>query len=547
MSFRLKTILGIALIEAVLLLALISMTLDYLKSSNYDALSKRATTTATLFATTTKDGVLSYDLASLEAFVSEVLKNHDLKYARVLGPQNQLFASGGDQVALDREFKQDLQVAAVTDGIYDTFADISEAGVIYGRVELGLDIAPIIAIISEAQQRSAIIGLVEMSLVALFSLILGSYLTGQLKVLRAAAKSIAKGDLDIDVPVRGRDEIADVAKAFNSMAKNLRIASERRDNAEVALKELNLSLEASVISRTAQLEARNQQLSAANKEIKAAQTQLLQSEKMASLGLLAAGVAHEINNPMSFVISNIATLQRYQTCYQWLIEHYRILSLETDEQLRSTQLTAIIAKEAEFDMAFIEEDIDELLKDTQEGSLRVKDIVKGLKEFSHVDHDNKFTLYDIDQCIQSTLKVVNSQLKYHCEVQLDLQPLPLTMISVGQMNQVFLNIIINASQAVKERGLIKISSRALPDKIIIQISDDGEGIAPEKLANIFDPFYTTKAVGQGTGLGLSISYGIVEEHHGTIKVESTLGLGSCFSIELPIISDATSLESQPKI
>ncbi len=534
MSFRLKTILGIALIEAILLLALITMILDYLKSSNYDALSKRALTTATLFATTTKDGVLSYDLASLEAFVSEVLKNPDLKYARVLGPQGQLFASGGDEQALQRTFKQDLQVEQVSDGIYDTFANISEAGVNYGRVELGLDIAPILAIINEAQQRSAIIGLIEMALVALFSFILGSYLTGQLKELRRAAKGIARGDLNVNVPVKGRDEIADVAKAFNSMAKNLRIASDKRNQAERELQELNQSLEARVERRTAQLEARNKQLSAANAEIKAAQAQLLQSEKMASLGLLAAGVAHEINNPMSFVISNISTLERYQACYQWLLTHYRSLANEPDVEKRSALLEQINAKEQEFDMSFIEEDIDDLLKDTQEGSLRVKEIVKGLKEFSHVDQDNKQVLYDINQCIESTLKVVNSKLKYHCELKLDLQPVPKILIAVGEMNQVFLNILVNASQAVKEEGIIQVSSRLEDGQIVIEVKDNGEGIKPDVLTKIFDPFFTTKSVGKGSGLGLSISYGIVEEHGGTIKVSSALGVGSCFRIELPV-------------
>lgn len=537
MSFRLKTILGIALIEAVLLLALISLTLDYLKSSNYDALAKRATTTATLFATTTKDGVLSYDLASLEAFVSEVLKNPDLKYARVLGAQGQLFASGGESTALAREFKQDLQVEDVTDGIFDTFAEISEAGVVYGRVEVGLDIAPIMAIINEAKQRSAIIGLIEMSLVALFSLILGSYLTRQLKVLTTAAKTIASGDLNVDVSVKGRDEIADVAKAFNSMAENLRIASARRDSAERELQELNQSLEARVARRTEQLESRNQQLEVANQEIKEAQAQLLQSEKMASLGLLAAGVAHEINNPMSFMISNIDTLREYQKSYQWLLVNYRQLSKETNEPKKAEMLATIIDKEAEFDMSFIEEDIEELLKDTHEGSLRIKDIVQGLKEFSHVDHDKKYTLYDVDQCIQNTLKVVNSQLKYNCQVELDLQPLPLTRLSVGQINQVILNIVINASQAIKEQGLIKIATSEQQGSIIIKISDNGAGIEPDKLAKIFDPFYSTKGVGEGTGLGLSISYGIIEEHGGTIEVESELGVGSCFTIRLPVNND----------
>lgn len=534
MSFRLKTILGIALIEAVLLIILISMILDYLKSTNYDALVKRASTTATLFATTTKDAVLSYDLASLEAFVSEVLQNPDLKYARVLGPQGQVFASGGDSIALNRSFVADTKVEDVTDGIYDTIAQISEAGVVYGRVELGLDIAPIVAIINEAKQRSAVIGLIEMGLVALFSLLLGSYLTRQLKVLTNAAKSISGGDLEVVVAINGRDEIAEVAKSFNSMAENLRIASERRDKADKELKELNQTLESRVERRTAELLDRNQQLEVANQEIKAAQQQLLQSEKMASLGLLAAGVAHEVNNPMSFVISNMGTLREYLECYQWLLKHYRRLRDETDNEKRAALINEISAKELEFDMAFIEDDIDTLLQDTLDGNMRVKEIVKGLKEFSHLDKNHQYDLHDINNCIESTLKMLTGQLKYHCEVTTQLQPLPHTLLEVGKFNQVIMNLLINASQAIQERGCIHITSSVLDSNIIVTIADDGQGIEPDKLANIFDPFYTTKAVGVGTGLGLSISYGIIEEHGGHISVESEVGVGTCFKIEMPV-------------
>jgi len=536
-SFRLKTILGIALIEAILLLILISMTLDYLKSTNYDALVKRASTTATLFATTTKDGVLSYDLASLEAFVSEVMKNPDLKYARVLGPQGQLFARGGDQAALNRAFVADIKVQDVTDGIYDTFAHISEAGVVYGRVELGLDIAPIIETINEAKQRSAIIGLIEMGLVALFSLLLGSYLTGQLKVLTKAAKSISIGDLNVVVPISGHDEIADVAQSFNSMANNLRIASERRDRADEELKDLNQSLESRVARRTAQLQARNQQLTEANQAIKTAQIQLLQSEKMASLGLLAAGVAHEVNNPMSFVISNLGTLREYLECYQWLLKHYRLLLHETDNDKKVLIIRKIADKENEFDMAFIEGDVDGLLKDTLDGSMRVKEIVRGLKEFSHIDKSDNFDLHDLNQCIISTLKMVNNELKYHCEVKKNLQPLPLTLLEVGKINQVIMNLLINASQAIEDKGCICISSQVLDKKIIVKIEDDGQGIESDKLSKIFDPFYTTKEVGIGTGLGLSISYSIIEEHGGGINVQSEVNVGTCFTIELPITTD----------
>ncbi|EPJ54080.1 MAG: PAS protein [Osedax symbiont Rs2] len=522
------------MIEAVLLLILISITLDYLKSSNYDALTKRALTTATLFATTTKDGVLSYDLASLEAFVSEVLKNPDLKYARVLGPQAQLFASGGDKDALSKEFFQDLKVEDVDDGTYDTFALINEAGINYGKVEIGLDIAPILETISEAQYRSVVIGFSEMVLVALFSLILGGYLTRQLELLKQATKSIEKGDLNVVVPVRGRDEIANVAKAFNSMAKSLRAINNKRDKAEKELQELNLSLEERVILRTTQLESRNRQLLAANQEIKATQAQLLQSEKMASLGVLVAGVAHEINNPMSFVISNVTVLQGYLSCYQWLLQHYRMLEAETDQEKRTDLIQRIKKCEVDNDISFIEQDIIGLINEIQEGSLRTKEIVKSLKEFSHLEQQQKFELYDVNKCIESTLKMINSQLASRCKVIVDLNPLPLSLIEVGKINQVLMNILINSYQAIKGSGTIRISSKVVEDNICVHICDDGKGIHPDTISNIFDPFYTTKQVGEGTGLGLSISYSIIDEHHGYIHVKSKENISTCFTIELPI-------------
>jgi len=541
-SFKLKTIIGIALIEAILLLILISMTLDYLRTSNYEGLSKRAHTTATLFATTTKDAVLSYDLASLEAFVSEVLKNPDLKYARVLGPRLELFASGGDPIALERAFITDYSVENVNDGIFDTSAEIVEAGVVYGRVQLGLDIAPILEVISEAQQRSAIIGIAEMLLVALFSLILGSYLTGQLKGLQAAAKSISRGDLAVNVPVKGRDEIADVAKAFNAMAKNLQNASERRDLAEQELQELNRSLEVRVEERTEQLQHKNRELQNANNEIKAAQAKLLQSEKMASLGLLAAGIAHEINNPMSFVISNLSSLQKYQEHYDELLTGYRLLSERELSAENEATLMQLKAREQQLDMAFIEEDVPDLLNDTREGALRVKDIVKGLKEFCHLDQDDSFTLYDVNQCVKTTLKMINNQLKYHCEIQTQLSAVPTTLISVGKINQVLMNILINAGQSIEHEGIISIATAQVEQRIKIEIKDTGSGIRADKMGKLFDPFYTTKAIGEGTGLGLSISYGIMEEHGGSIEVSSLLNEGSCFTLWLPINTKIASNE-----
>lgn len=536
MSLRVKTILGVALIEALLLVILISTTLNYLKTTNYSSLAKRATTTAELFSTTTKDAVLSYDLASLESFVNEVLKNPDLSYARVLGPNGEIFASGGKKAGLMKTFSLDTNVETVNDGIFDTHAIIQEAGVIYGQVEIGIDITTILQTIKEAEQRSIFIAAIEMLLVALFSFALGTYLTRQLKVLMTAANSISRGELDVYIPISGKDEITAVSNAFNLMAKNLHVASERRDLFESELKELNQKLEEIVLKRTKVIIDKNQQLEAANKSIKDTQSKLMHSDKMASVGLLAAGVAHEINNPMSFIISNVEILEEYINQFQTLIELYKQMSFEDVDKHHLMHL--IQEYERKIDLAFIQDDLPGLIKDTKEGTTRVKDIVKGLKEFSHVDYESNFSSCNLNDCIKSTLKVVNNELKYHCEIKTDLKDLPNTYCSEGQIKQVILNLLINAGHAIEEKGLIEVSSKQNEDKIEIIIKDNGCGISEQALDKLFDPFYTTKEIGKGTGLGLSISYGIIQEHHGDILIESQVGKGSCFTIQLPITQSA---------
>ncbi|MDO6593483.1 ATP-binding protein [Neptuniibacter sp. 1_MG-2023] len=531
MSLRLKTILGIAIIQAVLLLLLVSMTLHYLRTTNYESLSKRASTTATLFATTAANAVLSYDLASLDAFVSEVMKNSDLVYARVLGPDNQLFAEDGEANILSRPFVLDTDVEKVNDSIFDTYAEISEGGVVYGRVEIGIDTDSLSTIIDEATNRSATIAAVGMLFVALFSSMLGTYLTSQLKYLRAAARSISKGDLAIKIPINGRDEIADVAHAFNSMASDLKDASLRRDQFEAELSELNRSLEDRVKRRTEALEK-------ANSEIKSAQTQLIQSEKMASIGVLSAGVAHEINNPLGFVISNLSTLDIYAHNYRALVTEYQRLLEINDTAEREEQLNKIQDLIKSIDLEFMNEDLDDLLKDTHEGSVRVKEIVKGLKAFSHTDQTGRMQLADINECITSTLKVVNNELKYHCTISTSLSDIPQIYCLPSQIKQVLLNIILNAGHAIQGQGVIDISSNVVEDHIEIRIKDDGCGIAEDEINKLFDPFYTTKKVGEGTGLGLAISYGIiVDDHHGEINVQSEEGKGTCFTIILPIVTE----------
>jgi signal transduction histidine kinase len=292
-----------------------------------------------------------------------------------------------------------------------------------------------------------------------------------------------------------------------------------------------------------QLEDKSRELYMANETVreqleslKATQGQLVHSEKMASIGQLAAGVAHEINNPIGFVTSNLQTLTDYFGTYQSLLEDYGQLveAYESgDTQQQQTLKKQIDETREQEDLDYLIEDTNDLMKESLDGLVRVREIVQNLKSFVHLDQD-EVQQADINEGIEATLKVVWNELKYKCQVEKNLGKLPEINCFAGELNQVFLNLLTNAAQAIEENGTITITSRATSDEILVSISDTGSGIPPENLEKLFEPFFTTKPVGQGTGLGLSVSYGIVEKHDGTIEVESTVGKGTTFTVRLPI-------------
>lgn len=533
MSLRLKTILGVATIEAALLALLVSSVLNFMRDDSESALMQRAETAAALFATTTKNAVLSFDLASLDAFAAEVLKNPGMVYARVVDADGNVYAEAGDPEALGATFSPDADLESVTDEVFDQSADIASAGVLYGRVEIGLSTNSIDIALAEARKLAGSIALAEMILVALFSYVLGSYLTHQLKALHHGARRISDGELDVSIPVRGRDEVAEVAVAFNTMMEDLRVTAERRDEYNRELEELNRSLEDRVARRTLSLKEKNDALTEANEAIKAAQAQLLQSEKMASVGQLAAGVAHEINNPVGFINSNLTTLNDYIACYQKLLGLYGNFVRTSDPDARAALLAQIESLEAQEDIAFVNQDIQSLLDDSIEGASRVREIVQGMKNFSHADSEERDWV-DINECVTSALKVATNEIKYKCEVIESLDDIPLVHCNAGQMGQVVLNLVINASHAIEEHGRITISTLALSDGIELVVEDTGCGIDAENIEKLFEPFFTTKPVGQGTGLGLAIVYGIVTDHGGQIEVDSELGRGTRFTVSLPL-------------
>jgi signal transduction histidine kinase len=538
LSLRNKTIMSIALIEAVLLIFLIFTAVNFMRNTLNEDLAKRSSTIATLFASTTKNAVLTYDLASLETYCTELMKNPDIAYVRLVNSNNQVLAEAGDKSLLTRPFIQDEQVNMVTDGIFDNFADIKESHHVYGRVELGIDISNIKLSIKKIQNWTTIIALIEMLLVALFSFVLGSYLTRQLQTLRIAAREVSrdieKGNFNhAKLPVNGTDELAEVTHAFNKLIATLETEHARTEEYQKDLKILNHTLEEKVKQRTSLLNQRNEQLQESNQELHAAQKQLVHAEKMASIGQLAAGIAHEINNPIGFVSSNLNTLQVYTATYSELSKQVQLLLTTESLEEKNSRCKELMEWLNNEDLSYIDNDTSELLNESIEGLARVSDIAKGLKQFSRADSDEK-NWFDINECAITTLKIVNNKLKYHCTVHQNLAELPPLWINFGKISQVLTNLLINAAQAIDGEGEIFITTALESNNVVISIEDTGSGISQDNLNKIFDPFFTTKDVGLGTGLGLSISYGIIQEHGGSITVSSELNNGTCFKVTLPI-------------
>jgi signal transduction histidine kinase len=333
-------------------------------------------------------------------------------------------------------------------------------------------------------------------------------LAGSLKGLHAnlrhltwQTQQIAAGDFSQHIYFMG-----DFSEAFNSMVAAL---AQARDD----------------------LTERNQQLADTCEQLKSTQSQLLQQEKMASIGQLAAGVAHEINNPMGFITSNIGALGKYT-------DRFNSFVAAVDEELAASDVTPelrerLLVCKKRLKVDFMLEDIPNLLAETLNGAERVKKIVQDLKEFSRVDAA-EYAVVDLNQCLESTIHIFGNTLSSKAQLTTEFGEIPAITCLPQQLNQVFMNLLQNADQAIAGEGVIRVRTRCEGDNVFVEISDDGCGIAPEHLERIFEPFFTTRAVGKGTGLGLSISYDIIHKHLGEITVDSTVGKGTTFTVMLPV-------------
>lgn len=314
---------------------------------------------------------------------------------------------------------------------------------------------------------------------------------------------------------------------ISAMLNEIREEMRRRKAAEDTVRQLNASLEENVkeLSRT------NYELQALNTKLAQAQSQLLLSEKMAAVGMLAAGVAHEINNPVGFIKSNMQSLEKYVDDLLRVVSAYEEVEALLPEH--RTSFAELHRLQEQIDFEYEKKDILALMSESLQGLERVTNIVQNLKDFSRIESQDKWIVDDIHKEIESTLSIIRYELS-SCEVIKEYGVLPPVECLPPQLNQVFMNLLMNAAQAIETKGTITIRTGTGDNTVWIEIADTGNGIAPESLSHIFEPFYTTKPVGKGTGLGLFVSYSIVQKHHGRITVESDVGIGTTFRVWLPV-------------
>jgi signal transduction histidine kinase len=292
------------------------------------------------------------------------------------------------------------------------------------------------------------------------------------------------------------------------------------------------SLQRTATGYKAHLENQNIELANSKTELERLQAQLVHTEKMASLGQLSAGIAHELNNPAGFVYGNLDMLRDYLNDLQRLFTAYDSISLSGEALEKITALKTEISYEQ------VMGDLSSVIADCREGAQRICDVVKNLRLFSRLD-EAELKQIDIHEGLDSTIRLLSRYYSAGSVVlNRDYADLPLLNCYAGQLSQVWMNLLVNAAQAVGDRGEVSISTRIDGVWISVAISDTGSGIPEDQLSRIFDPFFTTKPVGEGTGLGLSISYGIIERHGGAITVDSRVGAGTTFTVKIPICAAA---------
>jgi len=351
--------------------------------------------------------------------------------------------------------------------------------------------------------------------------ILSRHLIRPITGLKETALDIARGNYTRRVNVRSSDEIGILAKAFNQMAGTI----EERQN---ELEQINRDLEGMVHERTQALQESNRELRQAIQDLQDTQDQLIQAEKMASLGQLIAGIAHEIKNPLNFIYGNTEFLAEY-------VEKIRQYIAFAEDRIDQGEegLESIRQFSQDQNLDFIMEDLKNLSINIHDGADRIKSIVNDLRSFARAPSDSPMEA-DLRKVLDMCLNLLRNQYKNRIRIHREYTEIPLIRVYLGKMEQVFLNLITNAIQAIDAEGDIWVKMGCSQNTVWVEIEDTGRGVPDDIENKIFEPFFSTKDVGEGTGLGLSISYSIVQQHGGAIKVLKRDGGGSIFRVELPL-------------
>ncbi len=390
-----------------------------------------------------------------------------------------------------------------------------------GMVVVGISFNRMTKSLQAIQKQGGRLSLGILILAVIVSRALVNIISRPIQRLAAGTHRIARGDLSQEVQVGFPREIGELSQSFNQMMQDLRASRKE-------LERWAQTLENRVQERTQEIERKNTRLTELIDKMKRMQEQLVHSEKMASLGQLVAGIAHEINNPVNFISSNMTPLKRYMRDIKTLLSECEHL-FQNDQKNQE----AFQSIKRDIDFEFLMEDLEELIQDVETGATRIKQIVQDLRNFSRLDEAELKTI-DLHESLDTTLNLLGHIYEKRIVIHKQYGDIPPVECYAGQLNQVFMNLLANAAQSIHGAGNVWISTACHETTVRICIRDDGKGIPEDILPKIFDPFFTTKAVGEGTGLGLSISYGIIEKHQGDISVKSQVGGGTEFTMEIPL-------------
>ncbi|MCJ8313982.1 MAG: GHKL domain-containing protein [Saccharospirillaceae bacterium] len=507
MKFRYKTIIGIASIEIILLGLIVFTVLSDLKNSNQTQMEQQINSITELFIASIKDAYLSDDQTTIDSITQLLASTNSIDYIKIINNQSEIVSSYGNETSINNSFIGDDHFAKTKDNIFDVQKNININDQVFGFIQFGFNVKFLNDSLLKTTQHLLFYAMLEVLLVAMFSYLLGNYLTRQLSDIKRANNAISQDNYSIILKPKSNDEIGDLARTYNLMRSQLLEAKEQRDEHEQTLKVLNNDLEVRIWNRTMDLEKSNQ-------ELKNTQSSLIEHEKLASIGLLSSGVAHEINNPLSSVNSNILTMQEYVT-------------------ILANKLTSEDDK-----INFIIEDLPDLINDCLIATKQINTIVSGLKTFSSTQNQTTLKETQLSECFNQIFVLIKPLVPYHVKVKINIPDDIILIANQSKLIQLFSNLLINALDALEEsktqQGKIHITAKKSKTNMTLTISDNGIGMNHKTQQHLFDPFFTTKGVGKGTGLGLSIAYGIVEEFNGEISVKSQVNKGTQFIIKFPL-------------